>query len=317
MKVVSLFSGAGGLDLGFKMAGHDIIWADDLYGDAVETYRANLGNHIVCQDIFQVDADDVPNCDIVIGGFPCQGFSVANTKRNVADERNQLYKQLMRIVQIKTPKFFLAENVKGIMSLGKGEVLKMIVRDFTNLGYKVQARLLNAANYGVPQLRQRVFIVGVRNDIDFNFEYPSPTHSADEISGLPKWIGVGKALADLPDPDEPNNLANHEYSKYKLRFNGYLGHRMIDPDKPAPTVTARGDDKGGVVVLHHPNNQRRMSCRELATVQSFPLDYAFYGNRSSVYRQIGNAVPPLLAYAVAKQFNAYQEARDAATKLHS
>ena len=165
MKVVSLFSGAGGLDLGFKMAGHDIIWADDLYGDAVETYRANLGNHIVCQDIFQVDADDVPNCDIVIGGFPCQGFSVANTKRNVADERNQLYKQLMRIVQIKTPKFFLAENVKGIMSLGKGEVLKMIVRDFTNLGYKVQARLLNAANYGVPQLRQRVFIVGVRNDI--------------------------------------------------------------------------------------------------------------------------------------------------------
>jgi DNA (cytosine-5)-methyltransferase 1 len=112
-------------------------------------------------------------------------------------------------------------------------------------------------------------------------------------------------LADLPNPDEPNDVPNHDYSKYKLRFNGYIGHRTIDPMKPAPTVTARGDDKGGVVVLHHPSNQRRMSCRELATVQSFPIDYAFSGTRSSVYRQIGNAVPPLLACAVAKQFNSY------------
>jgi len=307
MKVVSLFSGAGGLDLGFKMAGHDIIWANDLYGDAVETYRANLGKHIVCKDIFTVKADDVPDCDIVIGGFPCQGFSVANTKRNVEDERNRLYKQLIRIIAEKKPKFLLAENVKGIISLGKGEVLKMILSDFTNLGYMIQAKLLNSADFGVPQMRQRVFIIGVRNDMDFSFNYPSPTHTADGAAGLPKWVGVGKALADIPNPDEPNDLHNHDYSKYKLRFNGYLGHRTIDPDKPAPTVTARGDDRGGVVVLHHPSNQRRMSCRELATVQSFPLNYAFSGNRSSVYRQIGNAVPPLLAYAVAKQFNQYRE----------
>lgn len=307
MKVVSLFSGAGGLDLGFKMAGHDIIWANDLYGDAVETYRANLGDHIVCEDIFAVKAEDVPDCDIVIGGFPCQGFSVANTKRNIADERNQLYKQLTRIISEKRPKFFLAENVKGIMSLGKGEVLKMILADFTNLGYKVQAKLLNSADFGVPQLRQRVFIVGVRNDVNFTFDYPLPTHNSGGTDGLKNWVGVGEALACIPDPDKPNDLPNHEYSKYKLRFNGYLGHRTIDPEKPAPTVTARGDNKGGVVVLHHPNNQRRMSCRELATVQSFPLDYAFSGNRSSVYRQIGNAVPPLLAYAVANQFNQYQE----------
>ena len=307
MKVVSLFSGAGGLDLGFKMAGHDIIWANDLYADAVETYRANLGKHIVCEDIFSVKAADVPDCDIVIGGFPCQGFSVANTKRNVKDERNQLYKQLMRIIADKKPKFFLAENVKGIMSLGNGEVIKMILTDFTDLGYKVQAKLLNSADFGVPQMRQRVFIVGIRNDVDFSFDYPSPTHNSDGTAGLSKWIGVGEALADIPNPDEPNALPNHDYSKYKLRFNGYIGHRTIDSDKPAPTVTARGDDRGGVVVLHHPSNQRRMSCRELATVQSFPLDYVFSGNRSSVYRQIGNAVPPLLAYAVAKQFNQYRE----------
>jgi DNA (cytosine-5)-methyltransferase 1 len=97
-------------------------------------------------------------------------------------------------------------------------------------------------------------------------------------------------------------LANHDYSKYKLRFNGYIGHRRIDPAQPAPTVTARGDDKGGVVVLHHPSNTRRMSARELATVQSFPLDFVFEGNRSSAYRQIANAVPPLLGKAVASQF---------------
>jgi DNA (cytosine-5)-methyltransferase 1 len=308
MRVVSLFSGAGGLDLGFKMAGHSIVWANDLYGDAVETYRANLGGHIVCKDISAVAEDDVPDCDIIIGGFPCQGFSVANTKRDANDERNQLYKQLMRIVKAKQPKFFLAENVKGIRSLAKGEVLKMILSDFEGIGYKVQAETLNAADYGVPQLRQRVFIIGVKNDVDYSFEYPKPTYSADGSNGLRKWIGVGAALSELPDPDKPNNVPNHDYSKYKLRFNGYIGHRTIDPLRPAPTVTARGDDKGGVVVLHHPSNQRRMSCRELATVQSFPLDYAFAGNRSSVYRQIGNAVPPLLAYAVAKQFNNYPEA---------
>ena len=111
MKVVSLFSGAGGLDLGFIMAGHEIVWANDLYGDAVETYKTNIGNHIVCDDIYNVNADTVPDCDIIIGGFPCQGFSVANTKRHIADERNELYKQLIRIINEKRPRFFVAENI--------------------------------------------------------------------------------------------------------------------------------------------------------------------------------------------------------------
>jgi DNA (cytosine-5)-methyltransferase 1 len=306
VKIVSLFSGVGGLDLGFKMAGHTIVWANDLYTDAVETYKANLGNHIVCQDISVIDVNEIPDCDLIIGGFPCQGFSVANTKRHIHDGRNQLYKQLIRVISAKQPKFFIAENVKGIFSLAKGEVMKMILSDFSSIGYKVQAKVLNAADYGVPQLRQRVFIIGIRNDISYEFEYPAPTHQADEANGLPRWIGVGAALSVLPNPDEPNNIPNHDYSKYKLRFNGYLGHRKIDPQKPVPTVTARGDDKGGVVVLHHPNNQRRMSCRELAMVQSFPIDYVFSGTRSSVYRQIANAVPPLLAYAVAKQFNNHE-----------
>ena len=306
MKVVSLFSGAGGLDLGFKMAGHEIIWANDIYEDAVKTYRHNLGNHICCKDIKEISTNSIPDCDIVIGGFPCQGFSVANVKRNESDERNELYKQLIRVIKAKKPKFFLAENVKGLTQMAKGNVLKIILSDFTSLGYVVKYKVLNAADYGVPQTRERVIIVGVRSDIQFDYIYPQPTHNKNGDNGLPKWIGVADALSSIPDPDLPNDLPNHEYSKYKLQFNGYLGHRALDPEKPAPTVTARGDDKGGVVILPHPNATRRMSCRELATVQGFPLEYEFYGTRSSVYRQIGNAVPPLLGFAVANVFNQYE-----------
>lgn len=306
MKVVSLFSGAGGLDLGFKMAGNDIIWANDIYADAVATYEKNLGNHIILGDISSISTDNIPDCDIVIGGFPCQGFSVANTKRHAADERNALYKQLIRVIDAKRPKFFLAENVKGIKTLERGKVFQMILDDFSSMGYKVVSDTLNAADYGVPQKRLRVIIVGVRNDIDFEYSFPSPTNSECGEKGLPPWVSVAEAMEPIPDPDLPNSLPNHDYSKYKLQFNGYLGHRALDPGKPAPTVTARGDDKGGVVVLPHPNGLRRMSCRELAAVQSFPLDFVFCGNRSSVYRQIGNAVPPLLGYAVANMFNQYK-----------
>ena len=303
MNVVSLFSGAGGLDLGFIMAGHTILWANDFYADAVATYRRNIGNHIVQLPIQEIASEEIPDCDIVIGGFPCQGFSVANTERHEGDERNKLYLEMIRVIGDKRPHFFLAENVKGILSLGKGKVFQHILSDFCNLGYKVKYKLMNAADYGVAQKRMRVIIVGVRNDLDVDFEYPVPTHSKEATIYTQKWVGTGEVLNGLPDPDKPNNLTNHVYSKYKINFNGYIGHRPIAPDQPAPTVTARGDDRGGVVILPHPNGKRRMTCRELATIQSFPLDYAFYGGISSVYRQIANAVPPLLAKAVAEQFN--------------
>ena len=306
MKVVSLFSGAGGLDLGFKMAGHEIVWANDNFPEAVETYKTNIGDHIVCEDIHNIDVTKIPDCDIVIGGFPCQGFSIANMKRHADDSRNELYKMLIKVITEKQPKFFVAENVKGILSLEHGEVMKMIMSDFNSIGYTAVYKVLNAADYGVPQLRNRVIIVGIKNGIDFKYEYPRPTHNQNGTDGLKKWVSVGEALKDIPDPDLPNNVLNHTYSHFKLKFNGYIGNREINPNKPAPTVTARGDDKGGVVVLHHPNNKRRMTCRELAIVQSFPLNYEFKGNRSSVYRQIGNAVPPLLGKAIAEQFNLYR-----------
>lgn len=305
MKVVSLFSGAGGLDLGFRLEGHDIIWAVDNYKDACETYEANLGGHIKNCSIEEIPSCDIPNCDMVIGGFPCQGFSVANTKRSLKDSRNKLYKEFLRVVKDKTPKYFVAENVKGLLSLDRGSIFNRIISDFNQIGYRVSHKILNAADYGVPQIRERVIIVGIRNDIDFDYVFPRQTHYPLGCAKKYKnkiWVSVGKALSALPDPDKPNNVPNHTYSKFKLKFNGYLGNREIDPDLPAPTVTGRGDDKGGVVVLHHPSNLRRMTARELATVQSFPLDFVFSGCRSSVYRQIANAVPPLMAKNIAQQF---------------
>ena len=154
MDVVSLFSGAGGLDLGFIQAGHTIVWANDIFHDAVATYRTNIGDHIIEEDIHQIPSEDIPNCHIVIGGFPCQGFSIANTGRHADDERNVLYLQLLRVIRDKQPLFFLAENVKGILSLEHGAVFQTILNDFRNLNYQVQYRLLNAADYGVPQRRK-------------------------------------------------------------------------------------------------------------------------------------------------------------------
>lgn len=302
MRVVSLFSGAGGLDLGFVQAGHKVVWANDIYADAVATYRRNIGTHIFCSDIAKVPSDSIPACDVLVGGFPCQGFSVANTKRHVGDSRNVLYREMLRVLRDKRPAFFLAENVKGLLHFDGGKVFDRIVRDFSDAGYRVQHRLFNAADYGVPQRRERVIIVGVRSDIKYEYEFPVATHSRSGNDGCRKWVGVADALSQFPDPDSDNEVPNHVYSRYKLNFNGYIGHRPIDPAIPAPTVTARGDDRGGVVILPHPNGRRRMTGRELATVQGFPPNYVFEGRLSSVYRQIGNAVPPILARAIAAQF---------------
>jgi DNA (cytosine-5)-methyltransferase 1 len=300
MRVISLFAGAGGLDLGLVWAGHQIVWANDNFDDAVETYRLNIGPHIRLRDIREVPTRDIPDGDVVVGGFPCQGFSVANWKRRADDPRNLLYRELLRVVREKAPAYFVAENVKGLASLGKGEALKIIVGDFESLGYRVRHAVLDAADYGVPQRRSRLFIIGSRDR--FNLQLPPPPTHADPrfaaLAGLPPWVTVGEALSAFPEPEAGEHIPNHQCSRYKLRFNGYLGHRVVDPSKPAPTVTARGDERGGVVVLHHPGNRRRMTARELATVQSFPPDFRFAGTKTSAYRQIANAVPPLLGRAI-------------------
>jgi len=315
MNIVSLFSGAGGLDLGLIEAGHEIVWANDIFEDAVSTYRNNIGDHVDTRDIAAIQSDEIPSCDVVVGGFPCQGFSVANWGRSVKDERNKLYREMVRVVSDKQPMYFIAENVKGLVSLGKGQILENIIQEFSDVGYETQWKVLNSADYGAPQKRMRFVMLGVRRDLcGFpTFFPPEPTHQDPESKKLNKdlktWLTVGKALQHIPEPEEAPDIPNHDYSKFKLKFNGHLGHRYIDPDKPAPTVTGRGDEKGGVVVLHHPGNHRRMSARELAAVQSFPDDFVFHGTRTSAYRQIANAVPPMLGLAIGKMLNENENRR--------
>ena len=303
MKIVSLFSGAGGLDLGFINAGHTVVWANDVIEDCVSTYRRNIGSHIHFGDISKVNIDEIPAADMVIGGFPCQGFSVANMSRDSKDPRNRLYLEYLRILRGKKPAFFLAENVKGIMSLEGGQVFKRIIKDFEACGYSIKHCVVNAADYGVPQTRQRVVIAGTRSGIDYDLQWPPrASHSRHRIPGFKQWISVGQALRDIPDPIDKHSLLNHVCSQYKLKHTGFINHRPVDPSKPAPTVTARGDMKGGAMINHHPNNKRRMSVREAAIVQSFPLEFEFVGAMTSCYLQVGNAVPPLLAQALAKNF---------------
>lgn len=298
MKVVSLFSGAGGLDLGLIQAGHEIIWANDFDPDAVATYRANIGKEIVLGDICRVRSSSIPDCDVVVGGFPCQGFSQANMLRFAEDERNRLYLEFLRIVRDKQPLYFLAENVRGILSLAGGLAIQKIESDFAAAGYRVSKRLFNVADYGVPQMRKRVIIAGTRADLpnQLDFEFPEPTH-ADPLKahklGLKPWITISEALAHIPDPGDEHDLKNHIYSLYKVTNRNFTGHRRTDPNKPSPTILARGNGKGGVCAIQHPQNHRRMSIREQAAIQTFPDTFEFSGRLNSAYRQVGNAVPVL------------------------
>lgn len=307
MKIVSLFSGAGGLDLGMVKAGNTIVWANDIDGDAVATYKRNIGNHIVQADIREIAVDSIPPCDVVIGGFPCQGFSVANLRRNADDERNKLYHFFCDVVEAKKPKYFIAENVKGLLSLEKGAVAKAILENFESLGYHVELHKVNMADYGVPQLRQRVVIIGERTDVYslVHFEFPRPTHGKAE--GLRPWVSIREAIGHFPDPDTPNDVPNHVYSEYKVVYRNFTAHRPTDPDKPSPTVLARGNGKGGVCAIPHYNGQRRLSVRESAAVQTFPDDFVFCGSRSAAYRQIGNAVPPLFSQLLGEELLALEE----------
>lgn len=308
MKVVSLFSGAGGLDLGLVQAGHQVVWANDFDPDAVATYRRNIGHDIVCGDIKTITSTTIPHSDVIVGGFPCQGFSQANRLRFADDPRNQLYIEFLRIVQDKKPRYFLAENVRGILSIDEGRAIKRIEDDFAKAGYRVQVRLFNVADFGVPQLRRRVIIAGTRCDLNTSLDYlyPAQTHCDPKLvskTGLKPWVNIEDALSHIGEPSTTSNLPNHVYSKYKVTNRNFTGHRATNPKRPSPTILARGNGGGGVCAIQHPNNHRRMSVREQAAIQTFPDDFYFEGKLNSAYRQVGNAVPVLFGRALGLQFN--------------
>lgn len=305
MKIVSLFSGAGGLDLGLIQAGHQVVWANDVDADAVATYQKNIGKHIVQEDICNIDISEIPDADVVVGGFPCQGFSQANLLRKVDDSRNLLYKFFYETIRIKQPLFFIAENVRGILSLGGGSAIARIIEDFGSAGYLTSVHIAYMPDYGIPQTRTRVFILGQRKDLgsNFLFNFPRKSHSPHGEGGLKTWVSIKDALEHFPDPDEPNDIPNHVYSAYKLAFRNFTGHRPTNPDKPCPTILARGNGKGGVCAIPHYNGKRRLSIRESASIQTFPENFIFVGAMNSCYRQIGNAVPVLFAKLLGEELS--------------
>ncbi len=298
MKVISLFSGCGGLDLGFKKAGFNIIWANDFDKEATQSYSLNIGDHIIHDSIYNINPDNIPNGDILIGGFPCLGFTVAKGKtRDLDSEYNQLFKEYARILHSKNPKYFLVENVTGIKS-GKDFYdffHNEILQAFKNAGsgYKIKYKTLISSNFGVPQNRKRIIILGTRKDLTYEPDFPVPK--------IHEPLTLKDAIFDLPK-DYSNIISNHSGSKHKVKINGYVGNRNLDWDKPSPTITGRGSRSGGAVIHPHPLKHRRLTVRECARIQSFPDDFQFTGSNGACFSQIGNAVPPIMSFFIANEF---------------
>lgn len=324
LTTVSLFSGCGGMDKGFigdfavfenrnkkyfSSNSFNIVWANDIDPGAVETYKLNIGQHIESVDIALIANEEIPDCDVVIGGFPCQDFSIAGKQKGFKAERGNLYKQMIRVVQNKKPKAFVAENVKNILnpklwdSTRNQPVIKTICEDFEKLGYIVQYKCLNAPDYGIPQNRKRVFIVGIRNDIKSKFFFPEPMHPL---------MTSKEAIDDLWGKESDSKIFNHnQVSLAKFRpvsQNGMQGNEMIPAN--APSHTMRAEHHMNIQAHYrtlHPENDtddrsywRRLTVREAARLQTFPDQFKFVGSKSDCYKQVGNAVPPMLGWYIAK-----------------
>jgi len=319
-EVLSLFSGCGGLDYGFHLAGYKTVWANDINEWAVRTFERNFGkviNSENIEDINPLNNTAIPNCDLIIGGFPCQDFSIIWKQPGLDGNRGNLYKNYLRFIEAKKPKAFVAENVKGLLTANDGRAIKQIIEDFSNIGtgYMVKIQLYNFAEYGVAQLRERVIIVGIRLDQKFNFIHPLPSHGpranrpfftagealtnveavlynnehqkiADKTRQLLEKIPEGGNFKDVPisDPLYVKGMISHVY-------------RRIHRSEPAKTIIAAGG--GGTWGYHYPE-PRPLTNRERARLQSFDDNFIFEGSITEVRRQIGNAVPPLGVYSLAK-----------------
>jgi DNA (cytosine-5)-methyltransferase 1 len=364
MDVIDLFSGCGGLGLGFKWAGFNTVLASDVDKNCEKTYTYNFKNvPFIKEDLRNISSKKInrivnDNIDVVIGGPPCQGFSLANKNRNKVkdDPRNELFYEFVRVVKDLQPKAFVMENVRGLLSMNKGQVIKLMKEEFENsgIGYNVEFKILLASDYGVPQNRQRVIMIGVRKDLEQQPEFPEKSYARpitvwEAISDLPqinssqgeeemkyntksqneyqkfirknsvsvfnhiamrhtqrlierfKVIKAGESLAHVPNEHSAvKRGAPTEKSKIVFSQN----NQRLHGNKPAPTIAASFQSN-----FIHPFLNRNFTAREGARLQSFPDDFIFKGMRTkmswekglSQYQQIGNAVPPLMAYAIAKK----------------
>ena len=311
LKVASFFCGCGGMDLGiqgdFEFLGmhystqpFDVVYAVDNDSYATALYNQNFLHHCETKDVREVLSDDIPAHDILLGGFPCQSFSISaqNPPRlGYSDDRGKLFFEMVRILKEKRPRFFVAENVKGLLSANKRQAFPMIVQEFEKAGYHVKFKLLNAADFGVPQKRERVFIVGFRDDEDFlNFSFPLPValpmrsilRNVIDVSANQdeKWFFSQKAVDGMMRVREKMNKG-----------------RVQDLDKPCNTISshlAKVSLNGTDPVLMVNERYRRLTPREAARIQSFPEGFLLDGvSENRQYRAIGNAVPPVLMWHVA------------------
>jgi DNA (cytosine-5)-methyltransferase 1 len=332
---IDLFCGAGGMSYGFEMAGFKPVLAIDNWQDALDTYKHNNPNGTtLCADLSNIDvkkiAEDynLKDIDLIIGGPPCQGFSVAG-KRIVDDIRNKLYKSFVSFVEYFSPKAFVMENVPNILSIGDGIVRESILADFRNLGYDVQYKILTASDYGVPQNRRRAIFVGLKKG---TFTFPEPS--------VKERITASQALSDLPEKSlqdgqkypsaeqsdyqkwarsKSDGVYNHETTihsektqhiislvpdggnykdlpkEYQNTRKVHIAWTRLNSQKPSITI-----DTGHRHHFHYCYN-RIPTVRECARIQSFPDDYIFLKSRTSQYKQVGNAVPPLMAAAIANK----------------
>lgn len=322
MKVVSLFAGAGGLDLGFEQAGFSIIFANEYDREIWETYEKNhIHTKLDRRSIVDIKSSEIPDCDGIIGGPPCQSWSEAGALRGIGDKRGQLFFEFMRILADKQPKFFLAENVSGMLLPTHRTALDNIKSMFKDCGYELSFNVLNAADFGVPQDRKRVFFVGYRKDLGFKFEFPKPAIDQKKIT-LNDAIGHLKANVMAAKIGNYTNgkdckIPNHEYmiggfssiymSRNRVRswnevsYTIQAGGRHAPLHPQAPKMTLIEQNKRefykGKELLY-----RRLSIRECATIQTFPDDFIFYyNNLAAGYKMIGNAVPVQLAKLMAQK----------------
>lgn len=322
MKVVSFFAGAGGLDLGFEQAGFDVVWANEYDKEIWSTYELNHKNTILDKrSIVDISSDEVPDCDGIIGGPPCQSWSEAGSKRGITDKRGQLFYEFMRILADKKPKFFLAENVSGMLLPAHKEALEHIKQMFQDIGYQLSFELLNVADFGVPQDRKRVFFVGYREDLGKRFEFPKPITPVDKIT-------LAQAIGDLSEnvlPAKDGNLTNgadckilnHEYMTGGFSSIYMSRNRVRSWDEVSFTIQAGGrhaplhpqapkmrfvEQNVREFIKGQEHLYRRLSIRECARIQTFPDKFFFdYTKVSAAYKMIGNAVPVRMGKILAEK----------------
>lgn len=314
LRVASLFCGCGGTDVGllgnFDFLGKhydsnsmEIVYANDIDDNACNIFKENFKITPDSRDIREVKSEELPEFDILTGGFPCQSFSIIaqNPKRlGVKDERGKLFFEMCRILRERQPKCFIAENVKGILTANKRSAFPLIIKEFEDSGYDVQYRILNSADYGVPQKRERVIIVGFRKDLNILFDFPDA-----EIESEDGYAPLKEVIED--DVDEKYYFSDRAVAGMMKKRESMNKGRAQDINKPCNTVgahLAKVSLNSTDPVLMQGSRYRRFTPREVARIQSFPDEFELVGSEAAQYRALGNAIPPVMFWYVARAVKA-------------